>query len=224
MAVRCPACGEVTGVSACPSCGAELLTGAGDQIRDASDRDQTASDQDQTWSDHDQTGSERDQRSADEDQHAADEDFAAGGDAVNYHRTALARERSSRDRGAVAALRDESAAARLGTAEARDQAAALRDRGAEGRDALARLHDQQDIFPDPGFFLWSRPLSRALEAFAFVSNERPASGIELSRCASVPGTAAATNEAADSALCVTVVDQKPRPLVPTSRSIRRLHA
>jgi diguanylate cyclase (GGDEF)-like protein len=144
MAVRCPACGEVTGVPACPSCGAELLTCASDQIRDASDRDQTASDQDQTWSDHDQTGSERDQRSADEDQHAADEDFAAGGDAVNYHRTALARERSSRDRGAVAALRDESAAARLGTAEARDQAAALRDRGAEGRDALARLHDQQD--------------------------------------------------------------------------------
>jgi diguanylate cyclase (GGDEF)-like protein len=144
MAVRCPACGEVTGLSACPSCGAELLTGASDQIRDASDRDQTASDQDQTWSDHDQTGSERDQRSADEDQHAADEDFAAGGDAVNYHRTALARERSSRDRGAVAALRDDSAAARLGTAEARDQAAALRDRGAEGRDALARLHDQQD--------------------------------------------------------------------------------
>ena len=144
MAVRCPACGEVTGVSACPSCGADLLPGVIDQIRDASDRDQTASDQDQTWSDHDQTGSERDQRSADEDQHAADEDFAAGGDAVNYHRTALARERSSRDRGAVAALRDESAAARLGTAEARDQAASLRDRGAEGRDALARLHDQQD--------------------------------------------------------------------------------
>jgi diguanylate cyclase (GGDEF)-like protein len=144
MAVRCPACGEVTGVPACPSCGAELLTGASDQIRDASDRDQTASDQDQTWSDHDQTGSDRDQRSADEDQHAADEDFAAGGDAVSYHRTALARERSSRDRGVVAALRDESAGARLETAEARDQAAALRDRGAEGRDALARLHDEQD--------------------------------------------------------------------------------
>jgi diguanylate cyclase (GGDEF)-like protein len=143
-AVRCAACGEVTGVPACPSCGAELLTGGVDQIHDASDREQTASDQDQTWSDHDQTGSDRDQRSANEDQHASDEDFAAGGDALSYHRSALARERSSRDRDAVAALRDESAAARLGTAKDRDQAAALRDRGAEGRDALARLHDQQD--------------------------------------------------------------------------------
>lgn len=144
--VRCPACAEVTGVPSCPSCGAELLTGAVDQIRDraASDRDQTASDQDQTWSDHDQTGSESDQRSADEDQHAADDDFAAGGDAVTYHRSALARERSSRVRGDVSVLRDESAVARLRTAEGRDRAAALRDRGAEGRDALARLHDLRD--------------------------------------------------------------------------------
>ncbi len=162
--VRCPACGEVTGevtrVSSCPSCGAELLAGAVDQIRDRpasdrdqtvsgqdqtwSDQDQTASDQDQTWSDHDETGSESDQRSADEDQHAADDDFAAGGDAVAYQRSALARQRSSRDRAAMSVLRDESAAARLGTAEDRDRAAALRDRGAEGRDALARLHDLQD--------------------------------------------------------------------------------
>jgi diguanylate cyclase (GGDEF)-like protein len=158
--VRCPACGEVTGVMRCPSCGAELHTGAPDHIRDRpvsdraqsasdqdqtwSDRDQTGSDQDQTWSDHDQTGSASDQRSADEDQHAADDDFAAGGDAVTYHRSALARERSSRDRAAVSVLRDESAAARLRTAEERDRAAALRDRGAEGRDALARLHDLQD--------------------------------------------------------------------------------
>jgi diguanylate cyclase (GGDEF)-like protein len=142
------------------SCGAELPTGADDQIRDRpasdreqtvsdqdqtwSDHDQTVSDQDQTWSDHDQTASESDQRSADEDQHAADDDFAAGGDAVTYHRSALARERSSRDRGAVSVLRDEGAAARLQTAEDRDWAAALRDRGAEGRDALARLHDLQD--------------------------------------------------------------------------------
>ena len=144
--VRCPACGEVTAVPRCPSCGAELVTGAADQIggRPAGDRDQTAGDQDQTWSDHDQTASESDQRSADEDQHAADSDFASGGDAVNYHRSALARERSSRDRAAVSVLRDESAAARLGSAEDRDRAAALRDRGAEGRDALARLHDLQD--------------------------------------------------------------------------------
>src|SRR6266508_6637369 len=162
--VRCPACGEVTGevtrVPSCPSCGAELLAGAVDQIRDRpasdrdqtvsgqdqtwSDQDQTASDQDQTWSDHDETGSESDQRSADEDQHAADDDFAAGGDAVAYQRSALARQRSSRDRAAMSVLRDESAAARLGTAEDRDRAAALRDRGAEGRDALARLHDLQD--------------------------------------------------------------------------------
>src|SRR5436853_3269911 len=93
--VRCPACGEATGVSRCASCGAELPTGAIDQVRDraltdrdrgASDRDQTTSDQDQTWSDHDQTASERDQRSADEDQHAADDDLAAGGDASTYHR------------------------------------------------------------------------------------------------------------------------------------------
>jgi diguanylate cyclase (GGDEF)-like protein len=158
--VRCPACGDVTGVPSCPSCGAELLAGAVDYIGDRpasdrdqrasnqdqtwSDRDQTASDQDQTWSDHDQTGSESDQRSADEDQHAADDDFAAGGDAVTYHRSALARERSSRDRAAVSVFRDESASARLRAAEDRDRAATLRDRGAEGRDALARLHDLQD--------------------------------------------------------------------------------
>ena len=158
--VRCPACGEATGVPSCPSCGAELLTGAVDQLRDRpasdpnqtvndqdqtwSNHDQTVSDDDQTWSDHDQTASESDQRSADEDQHAADDDFAAGGDAVTYHRSALARERSSRDRGAASGLRDESAAARLRTGEDRDRAAALRDRGGEGRDALARLHDLQD--------------------------------------------------------------------------------
>jgi diguanylate cyclase (GGDEF)-like protein len=145
-AVRCPACGEVTGVPTCASCGAELLIGAIDLTRDqtVSDHDQTASDQDQTWSDHDQTASERDQRSADEDQKAADNEFAAGGDAFAYHRSALARQRSGRDRGAVSALRDETAAARLRTAEDRDRAAELRDRGAEGRDALARLHDLQD--------------------------------------------------------------------------------
>src|SRR5207247_6067961 len=151
--VECPACGEATGVPKCASCGAELPTGAIDEVRDraltdrdqgASDRDQTTSDQDQTWSDHDQTASERDQRSADEDQHAADDDFAAGGDATTYHRSALARERSGRDRDAVSAVRAESAAARLGTAADRDRAAELRDRGAEGRDALARLHDLQD--------------------------------------------------------------------------------
>src|SRR5438552_5090078 len=158
--VRCPACGEVTGVPSCPSCGAELLIGAADQVGDrpARDRDRTANDQDQTWSDHDQTGSDEDQtwsdheqtgsasdqRSADEDQHAADSEFAAGGDAFTYHRSALARERSSRDRAAVSVLRDESAAARLRTGEDRDRAAALRDRGAQGRDELARLHDLQD--------------------------------------------------------------------------------
>jgi len=117
---------------------------ASDRDQTWSDRDQTGSDQDQTWSDHDQTWSASDQRTADEDQHAADDDFAAGGDAVTYHRSALARERSSRDRAAVSVLRDESAAARLRTAEDRDRAAALRDRGAEGRDGLARLHDLQD--------------------------------------------------------------------------------
>jgi diguanylate cyclase (GGDEF)-like protein len=109
-----------------------------------SDRDQTASDQDQTWSDHDQSRSDSDQRSADEDQHAADDDFAAGGDPATYHRSALAREQSSRDRDAVSDLRDESAAARRRTADDRDRAAALRDRGAEGRDKLARLHDLED--------------------------------------------------------------------------------
>ena len=103
--VECPACGEATGVRRCASCGAEFPTGAIDQVRDgalsdrdqrasdrdqgASDRDQTTSDQDQTWSDHDQTASERDQRSADEDQHAADDDFAAGGDAITYHRSEI---------------------------------------------------------------------------------------------------------------------------------------
>lgn len=151
--MRCPACGDATGVPRCASCGVELPIGAIDQVSDrgfsdrdqeASDRDQTTSDQDQTWSDHDQTASERDQRSADEDQHAADDDFAAGGDAITYHRSALARERSGRDRDDVSMVRAESAAARLGTGEDRDRAAELRDRGAEGRDALARLHDLQD--------------------------------------------------------------------------------
>src|SRR5436853_365116 len=151
--VRCPACGETTGVSRCASCGAEFPTGALEQVPDgalsdreqgASDRDQTTSDQDQTWSDHDQTASERDQRSADEDQHAADDDFATGGDAITYHRSALARERSGRDRDAVSMVRAESAAARLGAGADRDRAAELRDRGAEGRDALARLHDLED--------------------------------------------------------------------------------
>ena len=158
--VRCPACGEVSSVPSCPSCGAELLTRGVGQIRDHpatdrdqtrheqdqtwSDADQTVSDQDQTWSDHDQTASASDQRSADEDQHAADDDLAAGGDRATYDRSALARERSSRDRAAVSAVRDESAAARLRTADERDQAATLRDRGAQGRDELARLHDLQD--------------------------------------------------------------------------------
>ena len=151
--VKCPACGETTGVLRCASCGAELPTGASSPVRDrafadrdqsASERDQTTSDQDQTWSDHDQTASERDQRSADEDQHAADEDLAAGGDAITYHRSALSRERSGRDRDAVSMVRAENAAARLATGADRDRAAELRDRGAEGRDALARLHDLQD--------------------------------------------------------------------------------
>jgi diguanylate cyclase (GGDEF)-like protein len=151
--LKCPACGEATGVRRCASCGAELPTGAIDQLHDraltdrdqgGSDRDQTTSDQDQTWSDHDQTASERDQRSADEDQHAADDDFAAGGDAITYQRSAVARERSGRDRDAVSMVRAESATARLGTGAERDRAAELRDRGAEGRDALARLHDLQD--------------------------------------------------------------------------------
>ena len=158
--VTCRACGEVSSVPSCPSCGAELLTRGVGQIRDHpatdrdrtrheqdqtwSDADQTASDQDQTWSDHDQTASASDQRSANEDQHAADDDLAAGGDRGAYDRSALARERSSRDRAAVSAVRDESAAARLRTADERDQAATLRDRGAQGRDELARLHDLQD--------------------------------------------------------------------------------
>jgi diguanylate cyclase (GGDEF)-like protein len=142
--VRCPACGELTEVPSCRSCGRELVAGGRDQDLTLSDHDQTASDQDQTWSDHDQTASESDQRSADEDQHAADDDLATGGDTGAHQRSALARERSSRDRAAVSAVRDESAAARLRTAEQRDRAAALRDRGAAGRDELARLHDLDD--------------------------------------------------------------------------------
>ena len=60
MAVKCPACGEETGVPRCASCGAELPTAAIDQMRDlaASDRDQVVSDRDQTTSDQDQTWSE----------------------------------------------------------------------------------------------------------------------------------------------------------------------
>lgn len=152
-AVRCPACGEVTLLRSCPSCGIALAPGAADRVahyatpgddQTTSDLDQTASDQDQTWSDHDQTGSDHDQRSADEDQHASDDDFAAGGDAAAYYRSAQARVQATRDRAAVAAIRDETALARSGTAAERDRAAALRDRGAEGRDELARLHDLQD--------------------------------------------------------------------------------
>jgi diguanylate cyclase (GGDEF)-like protein len=158
--VRCAACGEVTEVPCCPSCGADLSTGVGgsargrpaidpgqtqrDQDQTLSDRDQTASDHDQTWSDHDQGASESDQRSADEDQSAADDDLAAGGDTVVHRRSALARERSARDRALVSGVREESAAARLQTGEERDRAAALRDRGAAGRDELARLHDLED--------------------------------------------------------------------------------
>ena len=100
--VRCPSCGEAA-VAVCASCGYAFVDAIaaleGDST--ASGDDQTTSDQDQTWSDHDETASERDQRSADEDQHAADDDFAAGGSAINYHRTAVARERSGRDREAV---------------------------------------------------------------------------------------------------------------------------
>jgi diguanylate cyclase (GGDEF)-like protein len=148
--VKCPACGEATGIPRCVSCGAELRVDetpdyvTGDRDQAASDRDQTGSDQDQTWSDHDQTASERDQRSADEDQQAADDDFAAGGDATTHHRSALARERSGQDRDAVSDLRAETAAARTQTAADRDRAAERRDRGAKGRDALARLHDLED--------------------------------------------------------------------------------
>jgi diguanylate cyclase (GGDEF)-like protein len=68
--------------------------------------------------------------------------ISAGGDAITYHRSALARW-SSRDRDA-SVLRNESAAARVRTADDRDRAATLRDRGAEGRDTLARLHDSED--------------------------------------------------------------------------------
>ena len=158
--VRCPTCGEVSEGPSCPSCGADLSAGVVSPCRDRppsdpsqtqrdqdqtwSDHDQTASDQDQTWSDHDESASESDQRSADEDQHAADDDLAAGGDRVIHRRSALARERSARDRAVVSAVREESAAARLLTAEERDRAAALRDRGAAGRDELARLHDLED--------------------------------------------------------------------------------
>src|SRR2546423_8706058 len=126
--VKCPACGEATGGPRC-ACGAEFLTGAIDQVRDqgasdrdqaASDRDQTTSDQDQTWSDHDQTASERDQRSADEDQHAADDDFAAGGGAVTYHPSALARGGWGRGRDAGWVLCAERGAARGGTGGGRE--------------------------------------------------------------------------------------------------------
>jgi diguanylate cyclase (GGDEF)-like protein len=151
-AVSCPACGEATEFETCGSCGAELAIravrtrdhAASNHDQAASERDQTASDRDQTWSDHDQTASDRDQRSANEDQLAADDDLAAGGDRATHRRTAVARQRSGRDRGVVSALRDESAEARLETAEDRDRAAELRDRGAEGRDLLARLHDLHD--------------------------------------------------------------------------------
>lgn len=51
-----------------------------------------------------------------------------------HHRSAVARERSGRDRDAVSELRDESAAAREQTAADRDRAAERRDRGAKGRD------------------------------------------------------------------------------------------
>jgi diguanylate cyclase (GGDEF)-like protein len=158
--VRCPACGELSGVPTCASCGAELPVDAADQVplhpptrrdRTASDRDQTSSDHDQTaadhdqtWSDRDQSGSDRDQLSADEDQHASDEDLAAGGDAATHARSARARERTSQDREIATELRDESAAARQHAAEDRDRAAALRDQGAEARDAVARLRDLED--------------------------------------------------------------------------------
>ena len=162
--VLCPACGEVTEIPSCSSCGVELFSAASERDQTLSDRDQTVSDQDQTWSDHDQTASARDQRAADDDQHAADDDLAAGGDTALHRRSTVARERTTHDREAVSALRDESAAERLRLAEERDRAAALRDRGAEDRDALARLHDLEtgdDTSPDDIVMRAERDRARA---------------------------------------------------------------
>jgi diguanylate cyclase (GGDEF)-like protein len=162
--VTCPACGEVSAIPICSSCGNELPTDEA-WAQTLSERDQTGSDQDQTWSDHDQTASDSDQRTADEDQHAADVDLAAGGDTRLHRRNALARERSSRDRAAVSTIRDETAAARLRTGDERDRAAALRDRGAEGRDQLARLHDlEADTDASREDILWRSRRDRARAA------------------------------------------------------------
>lgn len=124
----------------------------------ASDLHQMASDRDQMWSDHDQTASGRDQRSADKDQRSADDDFAAGGDAVRYHRGVLAREQSRKERGSVSGLRGETTAARLLEDDAdtsredslllakRDRAKAAGDRedAADDREEAAR--ERADAF------------------------------------------------------------------------------
>lgn len=149
MSVQYAACGQVSEVTSCPSCGAALQIGAEGERASSRDQtlaegDQTGSDQDQTWSDHDQTASDRDQRSADEDQVASDNDLARGGDLAAHEDSARARERSGRDRQAVSARRDETAGERLESAAARDHAAELRDPGAANRGALARLYDEQD--------------------------------------------------------------------------------
>jgi diguanylate cyclase (GGDEF)-like protein len=184
--VVCAACGEVTAVPSCSSCGAELFSVASDRDQTLSDRDQTASDQDQTWSDHDQTASDRDQRTADDDQHTADDELAAGGDAAAHQRSTVARERSMHDRGIVSALRDESADERLKHAEERDHAAVLRDRGAEARDALARLHDLQsddDASPDDIVVRAERDRARAAADRVKAASDRARAAVDRAEAA-----------------------------------------
>jgi len=145
--VQCPSCGGLSAIPSCSACGAPSFAGvlgdgrSLDRDQAASEHDQTASDEDQTWADHDQTASDRDQLSANEDQAAADEDLAAGGDADVHRRSALARERTARDRLAVASERDETAGRRLEAAADRDLAAERRDRTAEERDQAAARRD-----------------------------------------------------------------------------------
>jgi diguanylate cyclase (GGDEF)-like protein len=145
MSVRCAACGDLSKVPLCPTCGAELLAAVEvDAGRDQTlaDREQTSADQDQTWSDHDQTASDRNERSSEEDQEASDADLAAGGDVAVHDRSAAVRAVSSRDRAEVSSMRDRTSVERLETANERDQAAELRNRGAKSRDARAHLIDE----------------------------------------------------------------------------------
>jgi diguanylate cyclase (GGDEF)-like protein len=115
---------------------------SGDQT--LADSDQTVADADQTASDADQTAADADQAAANDDQAASDLLFEAGGDALLYDASRVARDGTSARRRRNARERVDAAAARDATAAARDLAAAARD------EAAARWDDELAAREHPG--------------------------------------------------------------------------